>query len=158
MDVGEIRLENGIIQDDAFSPLLFVVMIDPLIKIMKKRVGDSAEILYYMDDLKASMSCVETAQNVHETVMKYAESVGMVVNKKKSAIQRNIETPIPESLQDIPRMDETTYRYLGFEMKNGEVDKKEMLVRLEERKTLKIMKRNQTVHRRESQPSKNKNT
>ena len=39
-EVGEIRLENGIIQGDAFSPLLFVLMIDPLIKILKKRVGD----------------------------------------------------------------------------------------------------------------------
>ena len=28
-EVGEIRLENGIIQGDAFSPLLFVLMIDP---------------------------------------------------------------------------------------------------------------------------------
>ena len=39
-DVGEVRLANGIIQGDAFYPLLFVLMIDPLIKIMKKRVGD----------------------------------------------------------------------------------------------------------------------
>ena len=27
-DVGEVRLSNGIIQGDAFSPLLFVLMID----------------------------------------------------------------------------------------------------------------------------------
>ena len=39
-DVGDVRLENGIIKGDAFSPLLFVLMIDPLIKIMKMRVGD----------------------------------------------------------------------------------------------------------------------
>ena len=32
-DVGDVRLTNGIIQGDAFSPLLFVLMIDPLIKI-----------------------------------------------------------------------------------------------------------------------------
>ena len=37
-EVGEIRLENGIIQGDAFSPLLFVLMIDPLIKILKNKV------------------------------------------------------------------------------------------------------------------------
>ena len=29
-------------------------------------------------------------------------------------------------------MDETTYKYLSFEMKKGEVDRKEMLVKLEE--------------------------
>ena len=39
-DVGEVRLENGIIHGDAFSPLLFVLMIDPLIKVLKKRLGD----------------------------------------------------------------------------------------------------------------------
>ena len=53
-EVGEARLANGIIQGDAFSPLLFVLMIDPLIKIMKARVGEQAEILYYMDDMKVS--------------------------------------------------------------------------------------------------------
>ena len=52
-EVGEVRLTNGIIQGDAFSPLLFVLTIDPLIKILKGRVYERAEILYYMDDLKA---------------------------------------------------------------------------------------------------------
>ena len=55
-EVGEVRLENGFIHGDAFSPLLFVLMIDPLIKIMKKQVGDRVQILYDMDDLKASMT------------------------------------------------------------------------------------------------------
>ena len=38
-DDGEVCLENGIIQGDAFSPLLFVLMRDPLIKIMTKKLG-----------------------------------------------------------------------------------------------------------------------
>ena len=132
-EVGEVRLENGIIQGDAFSPLLFVLMIDPLIKIIKTKLGERAEVLYYMDDLKVSMTSVETAKKVHETVKKYAEAVGMVINNKKSAIQLNVETPLPQSLQDIPRMDETTYKYLGFEMIKGEVDRKGMMAKLEVR-------------------------
>ena len=48
----------------------------------------------------------------------------MVVNNKKSAIQLSIETPLPETLQEIPRLDEKTYKYLDFEMKKGEVDMK----------------------------------
>ena len=131
--VGEVRLENGIIQGDAFSPLLFVLMIDPLVKIRKKRTGNDAEILYYMDDLKASMSTIGEAQTVHETVKQYAQSVGMVINTKKSAIQLNTETPLPGSLQDIPRMDEIPYKYLGFETKKGEIERKTMMKRLEER-------------------------
>ena len=97
-DVGEVRLENGIIQGEAFSPLLFVLMIDPLIKIMKTRLGDRVEILYYMDDLKASSNSVETALEVHGIVKRYADSVGMVINNKKSAILMNVNTPLPESL------------------------------------------------------------
>ena len=60
-------------------------------------------------------------------------SVDMVINSKKSAIQLTVETPLPESLQDIPRLDEVTYKYLGFEMKKGEIDRKVMIAKLEER-------------------------
>ena len=94
-EVVEVRRTNDIIQGDAFSPLLFVLMIDPLIKIMKRRLCDDVEILYYMDDLKASETNILTAQTVNEIVKKYAASVGMVVNNKKSAIQLNIERPLP---------------------------------------------------------------
>ena len=66
-EVGEVRLTNGIFQGDAFSPLLFILTIDPLINILKKRV-DEAEILYYMDDLKASTTSIERAQRIHKIV------------------------------------------------------------------------------------------
>ena len=64
---------------------------------------ERAEILYYMDDLKASTDNVETARTIHEIVKRYATSVGMVINSKKSAIQLNVKTPLPESLQEIPK-------------------------------------------------------
>ena len=57
----------------------------------------------------------------------------MVINSKKSAIQLNFEAPLPQSLQEIPRMDETTYKNIGFEMKKGEVERKEMMAKVEER-------------------------
>ena len=116
----------------ATPPLLFDFMIDPIIKIMKRRLKEEAQVPYFMDDLKASMDDIETACIVHETVKGFAEEVGMVVNNKKSAILLNLETPLPESLQEIPRLDEVTYKYLGFEMKKGEVVRKEMMVKLEE--------------------------
>ena len=97
----KIRLTNGIIQGDVFSPLLFVPTIDPLIKIAKKRLGDRVEVLYSMDDKKASVSGVGMAQTVHEIVKKCGASVGMVLNTKKGSIQLNVETPLPQSLQDI---------------------------------------------------------
>ena len=67
------------------------------------------EVLNYMDDLKAPLTSIGTAQTVHIIVKKYAALVGMAINNKKRAIQLNFETPLPESLQEIPRMDETTY-------------------------------------------------
>ena len=94
-DVVEVRLTNGIIQGDAFSPLLFVLMIDPLIKIMKRKLGDRVKVLYYMNDLKSSTTSMETAETVHETVKASAVSVGMVINHKTSAIQLSVETPLP---------------------------------------------------------------
>ena len=66
-EVGEVRLTNGIIQGDAFSPLLFVLMMDPLIKILKRTVGDRAEILYYMDDLKVSMDSTDGTEGPRES-------------------------------------------------------------------------------------------
>ena len=107
-EVGEVRIANGIIQGDAFSPLLFGLTIDPLTKALKTRLGDRAEILSSMDDLKVTMDSTETAQKVHESVKVYSTAVGMVIHSKKSAIQLSFETPLQESLQEIPRLDETT--------------------------------------------------
>ena len=47
-----------------------------------------------MDDLKASMSRIETAQTIHEIVKGFAAVVGMVINNKKSAIQMDTEIPL----------------------------------------------------------------
>ena len=128
-----MRHANGIIQGDAFSPLLSVSMIDPIIKTTKRKLGDHVEVIYYMDDTKASTTEIHIAQIVRGIVKRYSLAVGMVINNKKSAIQLNVETPLPESLQEIPRLDDTTYKYLGFEMKKGEIERNEMMRKLEER-------------------------
>ena len=65
-EVGKVQPENGIIRGDAFSSLLFVLIIDTLFKIIKMRVGDSAETPYSVDDLKVSMGTIGAAQTVHE--------------------------------------------------------------------------------------------
>ena len=95
-------------------PLLFVLIIYHLIEILKT-FEDPAEILYYMDDLKVSREGLERAMQVNETVKQYAQSFWMGIDIKKSAIQLNTEIPT-QSLQNIPQLDEVTYKYLGFEM------------------------------------------
>ena len=57
----------------------------------------------------------------------------MVINNKKNAVQMDTETPLPKSLQGITMLDETTYKYLGFEMRKGDVARKEMIEKLEQR-------------------------
>ena len=79
-------MTNGIIQGDAFSPLLFIMMIDPVIKIIKKNVEENAETLYYMEGLKASTDSIERAQTIHQTVKRYVMAVGIMINAKESAI------------------------------------------------------------------------
>ena len=91
-------------QLDIFSPLLFVLMIDPLIRIIKRIVLDQAEILYNMEDMKASVDSIETERTINKIVKRYATSVGRVINKR-SVIQLNIKTPLSQSLQDIHMLD-----------------------------------------------------
>ena len=43
------------------------------------------------------------------------------------------DTRLHESLQEIPRLEETTYKYLGFEMREGDVERNEMMRTLEDR-------------------------
>ena len=97
-------------------------MIDPLIKIIKRSLGDRVEVRYFMDDLKASTTNIEAAQAVHETV-KFAACVVMVVNNKKNTIKLNAETPTP-CLSGAYRGLMIRRRYLGFEMKGATLREK----------------------------------
>ena len=71
----EVCPENGIIQGDASSQLQLILSIALFMSSVKKSVGDRVEVLNYMDDLKASMSCVETAQNIHQNVKQHTVAV-----------------------------------------------------------------------------------
>ena len=59
--------------------------------------------------MEVSTTDIQIAQVVYGIVKKYALSVLMVINAKKSDTQLNVETPLPESLRETPRMDGTTY-------------------------------------------------
>ena len=56
-----------------------------------------------MDDVKASTTSIGTAEMLHEIMRNHASSVWMLINAKKSAILMKIETPLPESHQDVPK-------------------------------------------------------
>ena len=77
----EVRLKNGIIKGVVFTPLLFVLMIYPHVKILKTRLGDRVEVLCYVVDPKTSMNRIGEAEKIHR-IVKDAASVGIVINKK----------------------------------------------------------------------------
>lgn len=60
IETDEIRIETGIFQGDAFSPLLFCLAINPISNILNraklgfKTLSTSISHLLYMDDLKAT--------------------------------------------------------------------------------------------------------
>ena len=62
------------------------------------------EIDHYIisSGLKEILENTEIAQTVHLIVKKYVASVGVVIIKKKSAIQLNIQTPLPVSPRHSP--------------------------------------------------------
>ena len=115
-EVGEVRLTNGIIQGDDFSSLLFVSMIDPIIKLLNGRVGIERES-YYIDGLKESTDSIATAQRAHEPVKQFAQQLLEWSSTIRRAPSRWTWRPKPEPIQEIPEMDEVRDKYLGFEIK-----------------------------------------
>ncbi len=74
-EICEIQLKNGIIQGDSLSPFLFVLTLDPLIKILKEEnIGVEIapnrriDVLYYMDDLKIITDKTSKMSKTHEIV------------------------------------------------------------------------------------------
>ena len=99
--VGKVRLENGNIQGDALSPLLFVLTVDPLIKMLKKKHGENIEMMHYRDDLKIRINNIETRKEVYEKIKRMRRGTGMVLNIKKSGIDVEEENHT-EELQELP--------------------------------------------------------
>ena len=91
------------------------MIIEPFIKVLREGVDERPERLYSINDLNASSMKTDTTQTIHQLAKKFTAAVGMVIKNKKSDIKLSIETPLPNSLQDIPRIDETTYKYFGYE-------------------------------------------
>ena len=80
----------------------------------------------------------QLAEIVRDSVKTHCESVGIVIKMRRVPSISTSRPCFPQSLRDIPVMDETTYKYLGFEMKNGEVTRTEMVRKHEERTTEKL--------------------
>ena len=89
-EVGEVRLENCIIHRDAFSPLLFVLMIDPLIKIMNKNRWIHVEILSYWSSQNTRPFVSENTTpriKIYDTAFQFSKSTSPVVSLTHNAFK-----------------------------------------------------------------------
>ena len=118
-DLMQKKVERGILQGDSLSPLLFVLCMDPLSRklngaypkaeVALEKESYTCNHLLFIDDLKLfSESDENMAQMVTETE-KFFETIGLEINKKKSA--SNTEMCEKNALV----LDATQgYKYLGI--------------------------------------------
>ena len=121
----EIKLENGILQGDTMSPLLFIIALDPLmnkldniIEGVKINNNNKLNKLIYMDDLKIYLNENENIEEIDNKIIQLYNNIGMKINEKKSgyAVHGNIEAPksITEKYPQVTK--ENKYKYLGMKI------------------------------------------
>lgn len=125
--LGNVRVRNGILQGDSFSPLLFVMCIDCISKQLENniepiKIKDDKEIIkfshtLYMDDLKIVVNNMEQAEKADNIVRRIFKAIGMKVNDDKCGIMNNTKEEISEQFINIPIVDDVNpYKYLGVEL------------------------------------------
>ena len=90
----EIKIQKGIFQGDALSPLLFIIAMMPLNYILRKctagyklsRSQEKINHLMYMDDIKLFAKNEKELETQIHTVRIYIQDIGMELGIKKCAI------------------------------------------------------------------------
>ena len=125
--IGSVKLQNGILQGDSFSPLLFVLSIDWISKQLNYQI-DKIQIpngeasftinhIYYMDDLKIITETTEQMEQANEILLRISNAIGLKINDSKSGLLVKGNQRIPPSLQSYPLVSNSNpYKYLGVEL------------------------------------------
>ncbi|XP_029654655.1 uncharacterized protein LOC115228141 [Octopus sinensis] len=118
--IGSVKLTRGILQGDSLSPLLFVMVMDPLSRILNSKFPKlqinqedlnmltySTNHLFFIDDLKIFALKEDSVIKMMEAVKEFFDIVGLEMNSEKSA--SNVKSlSCCETLEGI-----NGYRYLG---------------------------------------------
>ena len=131
--LAETKIQRGIFQGDALSPLLFIIAKMPLNHILRKctagyKLSKSPEKinhLMYMDDIKLFAKNEKELETLIHTVRIYIQDVGMefgiekcalLVRKTTSSGKRHLTDGIELPNQDKIRTlaENETYKYLGI--------------------------------------------
>ena len=139
--LGEVKINRGIFQGDALSPLLFVVAMIPLTHVLRKiksgyeftRSKEKVNHVLYMDDLKLYAKTEEILDSLVQTVRVFSKDIGMqfgldkcaVLTMKRGRVVKSdgIELPNDKKIRSLEQDD--SYKYLGI-LQSNEIQRKEM--------------------------------
>ena len=127
--IAETKIQGGIFQGDALSPLLFIIAMMPLNHILRKcaagynlsRSQEKINHLTYMDDIKLFTKNEKNWKLIH-TVRIYSQDIGMEFGKEKCVkhvmksgkrhMTDGMELPNHDRIRTLEENE--TYKYLGI--------------------------------------------
>ena len=128
--LAEAKIQRGIFQGDALSPILFIIATMRLEHILRKctagyklsRSHEKINPLMYMDDIKLFAKKEKELQTLLHAVRIYSQNIGMEFSIEKSAMlvmksgKRHLTDEIEQPNQDQIRTlaENQTYKYLGI--------------------------------------------
>ena len=128
--LAEAKIQRGIFQIDALSPLLFIIAMMPLNRIFRKctagyrlsRSQEKVNHLMYMDDIKLFAKNEKELKTLIHTVRIYSRGIGMefgiekcamlVMKSGKRQLTDGIELPNKDKIKTLAENE--TYKYLGI--------------------------------------------
>ncbi|OIR56213.1 MAG: uncharacterized protein A8A55_3041, partial [Amphiamblys sp. WSBS2006] len=130
--IGEIQLTKGILQGDSLSPLLFVLVMEPLSRQLNSDSRETNHLLY-VDDIKLMADTEVGLKQLLRKTIQHTGAMGLEINRDKSATN----TPQCEGEYTKLLREEEGYKYLGvYEDRDSQQTKE-----TKETVTAKILKR-----------------
>ena len=128
--IAETKIQRGIFQRDALSPLLFIIAMMPLNHILRKspagyklsRLQEKINHLMYMDDIKLFAKNEKELKTLIHAVRIYSQDIGMefgiekcamlVIKNGKRHMTDGMELPNHDRIRTLEENE--TYKYLGI--------------------------------------------
>ena len=100
--LAETKIQRGIFQGDALSPLLFIIAMMPLNHILRKCSWSQEKVnhLMYMDDIKLFAKNEKELETLIHTIRIYSQDIRMEFGIEKCALLVMKSVKLPKSRQD----------------------------------------------------------